>query len=397
MVRRNTISWKYEIGQNISDEYRNIKITDRYTKEYPYKKNGKQYIHVEKYYKYRCNVCGFNDGNVSEGNLANKHVGCSCCHNRIVVKGINDIGTTRPDLLKYFVDTKDAYIRSDGSGDRVLCKCPICGYEKYIIVSNLSKHGFVCDKYSDGISYPEKFMMSMLAQLNVAYITQYKINGFKYKYDFYLCDYKTIIEVNGEQHYTNTFVKTDIRDIKLNDLNKKKVAMQNGIENYIEIDCSKSDKDYIKMSIYNNDFLQKTFNLNDVNWDMCNKEALRNKLVDVCRYWKDNSEHTNTNMVAEMFNISYSTVIKYLHIGNNAGICEYNPKKEMKKAAKNRAGKNNHMARKVRQIGMDGVVLREWECIKDIEREFGYHAANITKCCRNKIKTAYGYMWEYIN
>lgn len=48
MVRRNTISWKYEIGQNISDEYRNIKITDRYTKEYPYKKFGYHAANITK-------------------------------------------------------------------------------------------------------------------------------------------------------------------------------------------------------------------------------------------------------------------------------------------------------------------------------------------------------------
>lgn len=62
MVKRNIkIKWKYNIGDNIVDENRNLTITDRYTTKYTYLKNDKEYITNIKHYKYICNICGFND------------------------------------------------------------------------------------------------------------------------------------------------------------------------------------------------------------------------------------------------------------------------------------------------------------------------------------------------
>lgn len=185
MARRNIkIKWKYNIGDNIVDENRNLTITDRYVTEHTYLKNNKEYVANIKHYKYICNICGFNDGDVLEGNLCNKKSGCSCCGGRTAVKGINDISTIRPDLIKYFIDINDAYTHTIYSEDKVCVKCPICGFEKQIIIHNLTRSGLGCNRCSDGISYPEKFIMSVLNQLHIKYITQYRIDGYKYKYDF---------------------------------------------------------------------------------------------------------------------------------------------------------------------------------------------------------------------
>lgn len=76
MARRNIkIKWKYNIGDNIVDENRNLTITDRYVTEHTYLKNNKEYVANIKHYKYICNICGFNDGDVLEGNLCNKKSG----------------------------------------------------------------------------------------------------------------------------------------------------------------------------------------------------------------------------------------------------------------------------------------------------------------------------------
>lgn len=190
MARRNIkIKWKYNIGDNIVDENRNLTITDRYVTEHTYLKNNKEYVANIKHYKYICNICGFNDGDVLEGNLCNKKSGCSCCGGRTAVKGINDISTIRPDLIKYFIDINDAYTHTIYSEDKVCVKCPICGFEKQIIIHNLTRSGLGCNRCSDGISYPEKFIMSVLNQLHIKYITQYRIDGYKYKYDFYLTNF----------------------------------------------------------------------------------------------------------------------------------------------------------------------------------------------------------------
>lgn len=397
MARRNIkIKWKYNIGDNIVDENRNLTITDRYVTEHTYLKNNKEYVANIKHYKYICNICGFNDGDVLEGNLCNKKSGCSCCGGRTAVKGINDISTIRPDLIKYFIDINDAYTHTIYSEDKVCVKCPICGFEKQIIIHNLTRSGLGCNRCSDGISYPEKFIMSVLNQLHIKYITQYRIDGYKYKYDFYLTDFNTIIETNGEQHYTNTFMRVNIEDIKTNDLNKKNVALQNNIDNYIELNCSKSEMDYIKNSIYKNEFLNRILDLNNIDWNLCHREALKNKLIEICAYWKENSDNTNVDDVSKEFNISRTTILKYLHIGTDIGLCNYDAKLEIKKGAKKKMSSNNHMARSVVQLTKDMKFIKKWECINDAARNVGAsYGMNITKCCKGEIHSAYGFVWMY--
>ena len=42
-----------------------------------------------------------------------------------------------------------------------------------------------------------------------------------------------------------------------------------------------------------------------------------------------------------------------------------------------------------------GEVIREWECMMDVERELGINHRNISACCLNKQNTAGGYRWRF--
>lgn len=53
--------------------------------------------------------------------------------------------------------------------------------------------------------------------------------------------------------------------------------------------------------------------------------------------------------------------------------------------------------RKVRQLTKDGKLIRIWESSWQINRETGYDASSIIKCCRGKYKQAYGYRWQYVD
>lgn len=66
--------------------------------------------------------------------------------------------------------------------------------------------------------------------------------------------------------------------------------------------------------------------------------------------------------------------------------------------------KNNHadfkggkhpQAKKVVQYTLDGLFIKKWDCINDIERTFGFYNNQIGKCCRGQIKKSYGYIWRY--
>lgn len=58
-------------------------------------------------------------------------------------------------------------------------------------------------------------------------------------------------------------------------------------------------------------------------------------------------------------------------------------------------GANNSVARAVIQYSLDGEEVKRWEYMSAIEEEHGWYISNISKCCRHKIKSAYGYRWEY--
>ena len=70
-----------------------------------------------------------NEKFISEYNLL-KGQGCACCSGDIVVKGINDIATTHPKMIQYFVNKEDIYTHSYSSNEKILMKCPNCGYIK---------------------------------------------------------------------------------------------------------------------------------------------------------------------------------------------------------------------------------------------------------------------------
>lgn len=58
---------------------------------------------------------------------------------------------------------------------------------------------------------------------------------------------------------------------------------------------------------------------------------------------------------------------------------------------------NGSLSKRVVQMSKDGSVIKVWPSMMEIERELGYCASHIGKCCNNKpkYKTAYGYVWKY--
>ena len=53
--------------------------------------------------------------------------------------------------------------------------------------------------------------------------------------------------------------------------------------------------------------------------------------------------------------------------------------------------------KKVLQYDKDGNFIKEWDCMRDAERQLGINCTNISACCRRKHKcrTAGGYIWRY--
>jgi len=80
------------------------------------------------------------------------------------------------------------------------CKCD-CGNEIIVPSSCLTtNHTSSCGCI---LSYYNMYIDILLDKLNVKHRPEYTItiDGHKFRYDFYLCDYNLIIEYDGEQHY----------------------------------------------------------------------------------------------------------------------------------------------------------------------------------------------------
>ena len=124
-----TYDFLYNVGDIICDNNRNLKITGKF----------KDDTFKERYYEYQCNICGWNGGKIKESHLKSGH-GCSCCSNRTVVQGINDIPTTAPWMVDYFqggYDEAKKYTKC--SRKRIIPICPDCKtvHNKQIAINSI--------------------------------------------------------------------------------------------------------------------------------------------------------------------------------------------------------------------------------------------------------------------
>lgn len=389
-----TSDFKYEVGDIVNG----LLIIDR---EYRTIKGVKR-----KYYKYRC-TCK-NEDWIREGHL-NQGQGCNvCCHNpQKIVLGINTIWDKARWMCDLGVLEEDAKKYTPCSGKKIEVICPYCGRKKKCTISHIhDTHsiGCIC---GDGVSYPEKFIYSLLEQLNVKFEMQFSnfnwINNIRY--DFYIPSVDLILEVHGGQHgkfiakdelifvkRTKSFTMSDRDDIKI-DAEKCWLAYDNGIENYIQLDCNYSDMEYIKNSVLNSE-LVKMFDLSNIDWEECYKFACSNLVKEVCDYWHEhrevNGENITTKDIGEVFGLSSTTTIrKYLKQGTKLGWCSYDSEKE-----KSRNGKINGKAsgKSVYCIELSDIFPNGFSSGREAERRLKdlgikVNQRHISSVCNSKRKT----------
>lgn len=405
------IKYYFDIGENICDEKRNIVLTDKKiiqrTQMNTKCKSG--FVnHYIKWYKYTCNICGWKDGWDTEDHLKEGR-GCSCCAGRTLVEEINSFASKNPDLIQYLENPNDATKYTYGSPKSVSCKCPICGYVKKMTVNNLSQYGFVCPRCSDNISMPEKFIISLLEQLNVDYIHQLTSTYFNwigsYRYDFYLPDYNCIIEVHGGQHYKDCHRRNQrartLEEEQINDESKRCLAINNKIDNYVILDargCTRINQDGFIEEIISNEFF-KCFNLNDIDWDKCLEYTKTSIIKEVCDYYNQcqiNNEYISTIMLGEKFKLSTYTIQRYLLFGNKYGLCKYDSK-----TAKSNSSRRSKNAKQV-NVYKDDILLNTYLSMTQLselsKEHYGvkFSISKISNICDTN-ELYYGYLIKSVN
>ena len=361
----------YEIKEMLSNINKNIKILDN--------------VYINNHTKLKCKCLIDNHEWETAWNNIKAGRGCPKCAISLIK---NKISVKRPDLIKYLKDKNDAELYTFGSSASVRCVCPNCGYERDVIVSQLSTRGLSCKHCSDGISIPEKFCINLLKELNVNFIKEYKPSWSNNKrYDIYIPSINIIIEIHGKQHYEeSTLSKNSLKLERNNDKLKKELAIKNGIEKYIEIDCRKSDFNWLKINFEKS--LKNILEFNNLDFEKIWKESQKSILYEVCEYWNNRKKGETTPILAKLFNINRRTVLSYLKVGHEIGLCKYDKKNEFIEAYSKRF-------KKVYQFDLNWNFIAEFDSARIASNGLKTTKSCIANCCSGRVNSAGGYKWSY--
>lgn len=355
--------WDYELNNYLPSE-----IT--------YASNSKQW------FKCKNGIHGSELKNIGGFTVGSRPINCEQCNSfgqwlldNYGVDAINKYWSNKnsisPMYLKRFSSKKSWFI------------CPDCKEEKEMYLNNFIKYGLGCKKCSDGISYPEKFINSLLNQLNINYITQLSKSNFNwcssYRYDVFLPTKNIIVEIHGLQHYNYSGFKNSLDEEQKNDKAKKKLAFSNGFNdtNYIILDARYSELEYIKNSIINSNLLELLmFKENNIDWLKCHEFALCNYVKIICDMW-NKTERNNIKEIIDITKLSYKTILNYLKSGAKCGWCVYDSGIEMD-------NKNKRIMKSVYCVELK----KMFESTKSASLKLNICAPNITDCCNGRQKTA---------
>ena len=290
----------------------------------------------------------------------------------------NTIFNDAPEFVKYFKNVEHSKMYSVKSNKKVELSCPICGVDRTSTVNDLVTNGFKCKVCSSGVSIPEKLFICVLKKLKIEFIHQFSDVWTEGKrYDFFLPTKNLIVEIHGGFHYQDTIFSKK-NDVQANDFFKKKLAFENGVQSYFEINCSKSKLNYLKDNIKK--ILHESIELSDYDWDtmwsQCHTEDL-NLILDL---W--NKGNTTTKKICEKSNISRYRVIRVLKILADLNLCEYNSK----------IGKGD---KSVYKYDKDLNFIKKYTYVKLAEKDCGLKASSITACARGVSKSSGGFIWSY--
>lgn len=189
-----------------------------------------------------------------------------------------------------------------------------------------SEQDYFCSSKGIG-SFPERVTAAVLSQLNLPFDREKvfewsegdakKAYKGRKRYDFYLPENNTIIEVHGAQHYEKGFEAIGGRTLKeeqKNDEQKHSLAIKNGITNYIVIDAHRSKFEFLRDSIRENKQFNDLYSTEQIDWSAVRSEALGADKSDmVFPYQKFRLEFYNDWIqVLEKFEQDHSGLAKSL-------------------------------------------------------------------------------------
>lgn len=259
--------------------------------------------------------------------------------------------------------------------------CPDCGTKKEIRIRDLFRQGLGCI-CNDKISFANKFVFNVLKQINARVKSEYSPKwACGKKYDDYLLDYNLIIENHGRQHYEEcSLTKRTLIEEQKNDDFKKHMALSNGVDYYVILDCRCSTKEHIKNSIMESilpSILQ--FKDTDIDWDQASIFAHTNLIRETATLFNNGMR---AKEISKILCVNRTCVCRWLNIATQLNLCNYQPREEVKISC----------SKKVLCVELNKV----FNSLAEAARYFNTTVANISACLRGVNPRACGYHWQYV-
>lgn len=240
---------------------------------------------------------------------------CPICSSRKLLVGFNDLKSTNLQLFSLLKDKRDGEKYMEFSNKRVDWLCPSCDMLiKNKRISDINNYGLSCPRCSDGVSFPEKVMATLLKYYNIEFEREYSptwAKGKKYDFFFELEGETFIVETHGKQHYNGGFStlggKT-LEEEKENDAKKREMANSH-IENYVELDCRNSTLDWMLNSLKNSVLGEKIVINEDVVSHLL--KTVKDSVPYLC-YLEFINGDDNFSSIGRKFSISSTTAKNYV-------------------------------------------------------------------------------------
>lgn len=173
-------------------------------------------------FEVKCNTCGFIFNSLPYNHL--KGHGCrKCGYKERSVKRTSNLSEFQKKADKIHGE-KYIYHEYESSNKKIKIYCKKC---KQIFEQTPDDHlqGKGCPKCN--FSKGEELIDKILSRNNITFERQFKLPGYKFRYDFYLPEFGILIEYHGKQHYEPIDAfggKKEFKEIQKRDAFKRSLA-----------------------------------------------------------------------------------------------------------------------------------------------------------------------------
>lgn len=318
-----THEFKYQVGEIVNTKEGQIKILKQYYKQRLKKYGDKTYETKRRCYDIECQVCHGIIYEYEEEKI-DELVKCPYCSKQRLLVGVNDMWSTHPDQAMLLKNPEDGY-KYMYSANKPLLEwlCPYCKEEIVKTPNDVSTKGLCCPNCKNRTSYPNRFMYHFIKQLTNN-MTREKLFDWSEgrKYDVYFDD-NCICEAHGLQHYEEQkyFTNRTLEEEQENDRLKEKLALANGIKEYIVIDCRKSDFEFIKNNVVNSRFAE-LYDLSKIDWIKLENDIDNNIYILASDLW--NSGIHDPEILAKELDVNKNNIHTIFGRAKELGMCDYN-------------------------------------------------------------------------